>query len=76
MLSDAPPALALNPEAIDLFGRSVRKAKSGDHRGALDDFTQAIALNPTDADFYVARGQAAMGLKQRAPPFAIVSPQA
>ena len=43
-------------------------AKEGDKTGAIADHTQAITLNPTDADAYLNRGNAryAEGNKQGA----------
>ncbi|MEK6693950.1 MAG: tetratricopeptide repeat protein, partial [Nitrospirota bacterium] len=56
LLANASAAMALDPEALDLFDRGARKAKSGDHRGAIDDFTKALKLAPNDAEAYHHRG--------------------
>src|SRR6266487_3273790 len=56
VLAGASAVMALDPEALDLFDRGTRKAKSGDHRGAIEDFTKALEIAPNDAEAYYHRG--------------------
>ena len=41
--------------AKELFARGVAKAQQGDKTGAIADYTQAIAMNPSDAETYYKR---------------------
>ncbi|MDJ0536135.1 MAG: tetratricopeptide repeat protein [Xenococcaceae cyanobacterium MO_207.B15] len=47
----------------DFFNRGLDKHNKGDQRGAIEDYTQAIALNPDDSDAYYTRGNAHYDLK-------------
>src|SRR5689334_15031791 len=44
--------------AVELYNRGVDKLDTGDYQGAIADFTQALQLNPNDADTYYNRGYA------------------
>ncbi len=44
--------------AKELLARGVAKAQQGDKTGAIADYTQAIALNASDADTYYTRANA------------------
>ena len=60
----APPlqvAQALTAE--DYFLKGVDKYDKKDNQGAIQDFTQAIKINPKDADAYIKRGNARRNLK-------------
>ena len=46
------------------FYRGNDKYASGDYKGAIADYTQAIRLNPDNAIIYYNRGNAKIGLKQ------------
>jgi tetratricopeptide (TPR) repeat protein len=50
--------LPQNPQlnAADYFLRGLSKDNSGDFRGAIADYSQAIILNPKDVDAYNNRG--------------------
>lgn len=59
----APPPQASQPasdgnkaEAARYFNRGLLKGKSGDHRGAVEDFTAAIRLDPYYTEAYFNRG--------------------
>ncbi|MCA1990707.1 MAG: tetratricopeptide repeat protein [Coleofasciculus sp. S288] len=41
---------------VELYNRGVDKLDAGDYQGAIADFTQALQLNPNDADTYYNRG--------------------
>ena len=41
---------------IDYRKRGTRKAKRGDHEGAIVDFNRALAINPDDPEAYHNRG--------------------
>lgn len=58
LLTGASAAMALDPEALDLFDRGTRKAKSGDHRGAIEDFTKVLKIAPNDVAAYYHRALA------------------
>ena len=38
------------------FNRAYDKAESGDHYGAISDYTKVIEINPNDADAFYNRG--------------------
>ncbi len=40
----------------------LARSESGDYQGAVDDYTQAIRLNPEDEVSYLRRGYARMQL--------------
>ena len=44
--------------AKELFARGVTKAQQGDKTGAIADYTQAIAINSSDAETYYKRANA------------------
>jgi Flp pilus assembly protein TadD len=48
--------LAYGQTADEYFNRAFDKANLEDDRGAIDDYSKAIELNPNDADAYVNRG--------------------
>ena len=43
--------------AQQLYNSGVTRAERGDYQGAIQDFTQAIGVNPNFADAYVSRGE-------------------
>ena len=56
---EEPPAT----EEERLLNNGVEKYNSSDFKGAIDDFTKAIAVNPGYTDAYLLRGRAKYGLK-------------
>lgn len=42
--------------ALDLLKRGRERFQRGNYRGAIEDFNQAILLNPNDANIYFNRG--------------------
>jgi tetratricopeptide (TPR) repeat protein len=58
----APPA-GVAPGSGESFNtRGVERGQRGDYQGALDDFTQALRVNPSYADAYNNRGYARYAL--------------
>lgn len=53
-------ATSVSTESIStaqkLFSQATAKAEAQDYRGAIADLTQAIGLNPNEAEFYYQRG--------------------
>jgi len=49
--------------AQQLYNSGVTRAERGDYQGAIQDFTQAIGVNPNFADAYVSRGEARVALE-------------
>src|SRR5690242_2699539 len=49
--------------AQQLYDRGVTRAGAGDYQGAIQDFTQALSMNPNFADAYVSRGEARLALE-------------
>jgi tetratricopeptide (TPR) repeat protein/S1-C subfamily serine protease len=56
------------PEAYSHYGRGTAKSFLGDNRGAIDDYSLAIKLNPNFDSVYIGRGNSklALGDKQGA----------
>ncbi|MEG4322107.1 MULTISPECIES: tetratricopeptide repeat protein [unclassified Microcoleus] len=54
--------------AKELFARGVTKAQQGDKTGAIADYTQALAINSSDAETYYKRANARydMGAREQA----------
>lgn len=54
--------------AKELFARGVTKAQQGDKTGAIADYTEAIAINSSDAETYYKRANARydMGAREQA----------
>ncbi|HEY9742416.1 MAG TPA: sigma-70 family RNA polymerase sigma factor, partial [Coleofasciculaceae cyanobacterium] len=50
-------------DAVDFFNQGLERYKVEDFQGAVKDFTQAIQLNPNDANAYNMRSSAYMALK-------------
>ncbi len=42
--------------SVDLLNRGRDRFQHGDYKGAIEDFNQAIVLNPNDANAYYNRG--------------------
>ncbi|MFN7557735.1 tetratricopeptide repeat protein, partial [Microcystis sp.] len=54
-----------NPvKAVEFYNRGVDRLTAGDYSGAIADFTQALQLEPKDADAYYNRGYAELVLGQ------------
>jgi tetratricopeptide (TPR) repeat protein len=49
-------AAVTTPDALDFFRRGVEKLDRGDDRAAIEDFNQALRLNPHFAEAYSHRG--------------------
>jgi len=56
----AATAATHGDKADEYVARAKSKARIGDFRGAISDFTKAIKLKPGDAEAYVGRGVAKM----------------
>jgi tetratricopeptide (TPR) repeat protein len=58
--------VAAEPKAEDFFIQGHEKYEKGDYQGAVAAFTQAIMLNPNDAQAYYNRGiaRSSLGDKQ------------
>ncbi|MBE9076394.1 tetratricopeptide repeat protein [Romeria aff. gracilis LEGE 07310] len=52
----------LSAEAVELFNQAVVKQDAGNFRGAIEDYTRYLQLNPEDADAYFNRGNAYLDL--------------
>ena len=48
---------------LDFLGSGNEKFSSANFKGAIDDYTKAIALNPEFADAYINRGSARYSIK-------------
>ncbi len=59
-----PTPTATRSSAADYVSRGEQKAGDGNFEGAIADYTEAIRLNPNDADAFNARGYAYFKLKQ------------
>src|SRR5713226_5789339 len=57
------PVLVAQTSAEDFYNRGVTRASAGDYRGAVEDFTQALRVNPNAAEAYMGRGFARAELK-------------
>ncbi len=53
-----PQPSTVQSQAVDFLNRGVDKAKRGDHRGAISDYTLAIRANPKLTVAYMNRGMA------------------
>jgi tetratricopeptide (TPR) repeat protein len=49
-------------KAVEFYNRGVDRLTTGDYAGAITDFTQALQLEPKDADAYYNRGYAELVL--------------
>ncbi|QNJ29506.1 tetratricopeptide repeat protein [Synechococcus sp. A15-24] len=45
-----------NPLPRQYFNQGVKKYEAGNYRGAIDDWSKAIEINPQDAIAYNSRG--------------------
>ena len=54
------PQILSQLTAIDYYNRGNAKRKSGDNKGAIADFNQAIEIKPDFAEAYIYRGVAKM----------------
>lgn len=60
----APPLqVAQAPTAEDLLLKGANKVQTKDYQGAINDFNQAININPQYAEAYYSRGNARLELK-------------
>ncbi len=62
-LADFNTSIRLDPKSNGHLYRGLMRQQMGDWQGAIDDFTQAVAINPQDAQCLVslAQGYAARG---------------
>lgn len=60
--SDDGVVLSLGIQDVVLYNRGNSKAELGDHQGAIEDYTEAIRGNPSNAQFYYNRGNAYLDL--------------
>jgi len=68
-----PTAARAKPErgsAADFCDRGVKKARSGNYRGAIHEYTQAIQVDPSNAQVYCQRGLAFYKLRSYKEAFA------
>ncbi len=68
-ISDADEALYLQPKSAKFRSntyhtRGAAKAALGDHKAAIEDFSESIRLNPKEALYYHDRGKAKEALNQ------------
>jgi len=56
------PVLALAQTAEEYHNKGNAKVNLGDYRGAIQDYSKAIELNPNDAEAYYNRGNAKVNL--------------
>ncbi len=62
---DANELLVYQYSAEDFFKRGVEKFLKGDYKGAIEDFDQALQLNPNSVDAYGNRCVACYRLGDR-----------
>lgn len=62
-ISAPPLQVAQAPTAEGLFLKGVDKVQKKDYQGAINDYTQAIKINPQYAEAYYNRGNARLELK-------------
>src|SRR5262249_52992206 len=55
-IADYDLAIAFDASAVAFYNRALALQRKGDLAGALSDYTQAIELNPRDANAYLNRG--------------------
>ena len=59
LCAGSPPALVVQEiSAEDLFNKGMNKIETADYKGAIEDFTQVLALQPNMPDAYYFRGLA------------------
>ena len=66
-IADSDEAIRLKrgkPSATYFYTRAVAKTGLGDYEDAIEDFSEAIRIKPTDATHYRDRGQAKAALGQ------------
>jgi V8-like Glu-specific endopeptidase len=61
----APPSLSTPNNARDYYARGLSRLDSGDHWRAIEDFTQAIRLDPNLVEAYNSRGNARYYLEDK-----------
>ena len=61
----APPSINNPTNATDYYARGLSRLDSGDQWGAIQEFTQAIRLNPNFVEAYNSRGNARYYLEDK-----------
>jgi uncharacterized caspase-like protein/regulator of sirC expression with transglutaminase-like and TPR domain len=62
--STTPTSTPASESAEKLVQQGLDRVEQGDNQGAIDNFTEGIALNPDDAEAYNNRGEAYRNLRQ------------
>ena len=62
--STASTSTPVSESAEKLVQQGLDHVEQGDHQGAINNFTEGIALNPNDAQAYNNRGEAYQNLRQ------------
>jgi uncharacterized caspase-like protein len=62
--STASTSTPASESAEKLVQQGLDRVEQGDNQGAIDNFTEGIALNPDDAEAYNNRGEAYRNLRQ------------
>jgi tetratricopeptide (TPR) repeat protein len=52
-----PPPVRPVTSFEEFFSQGLSKASKGDHKGAIEDFNQALRLNPQNSQIYYTRGR-------------------